>query len=59
MKDSKIAFVGYDVVHPLQKSLLIRTSLKENNTPENNRQVFLNTITEIKKLVMALQKEFK
>lgn len=57
--DDKVAYAGYDVVHPLQKTCIVRIALKENNTLDNNRKVFLSTLTEIKKLIMELKKEFK
>ena len=59
LDDDNVNYAAYDIIHPLQKSLIIRMSLKNNNTLENNKTVFLSTITHIKKLVMELKKDFK
>lgn len=58
MKNAAISFAGYEIVHPLKKTLIVRMSLKENNNLENNKKIFIDTITEIKKLTMELIKDW-
>jgi len=57
VKNDKVSFAGYDITHPLRKVLIIRLALKNNNNLENNKTVFIENITEIKKFIMELRKD--
>jgi len=58
LKNDLVSFSGFENVHPLKKILIVRTALEKENTLDNNKKVFIETITEIKKLVMELKKDF-
>jgi DNA-directed RNA polymerase subunit L len=57
--DPATSYAAYEVIHPLERNVIIRVATTENNTLENNKTVFIKTITEIKKLIMELKKSFK
>ena len=56
--DDKIEFCGYDIPHPLDNKLIIRTSLKQGNTMENNIDVFKNNIDKLVKIIDEVKKEW-
>ena len=58
LDDNKIEFSGYDIPHPLDNILIIRTSLKNNNTIENNINVFKNNIDKIVDIIDNVRKEW-
>jgi DNA-directed RNA polymerase subunit L len=58
LEDDKIEFCGYDIPHPLDNRLIVRTSLKQGNTMENNINVFKNNIDKLVKIVDELKKEW-
>jgi len=58
LKNPIVSYAGYDIVHPLKKCLNVRLALKENNTLEQNKKIFIDTITEIKKLTIDLIKDW-
>jgi DNA-directed RNA polymerase subunit L len=59
MKHAEVSYSGYEIVHPLKKTLIVRLALKENNNLEHNKKVFIDTITEIKKLTMDIIKDWE
>jgi len=56
---SKVAFVGYDVPHPLDPILLIRMGLKKNNTIDENNNVMSEIVTMLVGYIDDLQKEWE
>lgn len=58
LEDEKIEFCGYDIPHPLDNKLIIRTSLKQQNTMENNIEVFKNNIDKLLKIIEEVKKEW-
>ena len=55
---SKVAFVGYDIPHPLDPILLIRMGLNKDNTIESNNNVMIEVTTKIIGYIDSLQKEW-
>ena len=59
IEDKKVKFVGYDIPHPLDKKLLIRLALENNNTKENNIKVFKDNIDLVITIIDNMKKEWK
>lgn len=58
LEDDKIDFCGYDIPHPLDNKLIIRTSLKKDNTMENNIKLFKENIDKLIKIIEDIKKEW-
>ena len=59
IEDSNIKFVGYDIPHPLDKILIIRQGLINNNSIENNINLFKKYIDIIINIIDNMDKEWK
>jgi len=58
-EDNSIDYAGYYIPHPLDNKMIIRTSLKEKNTKENNIKLILKHINEIIKKYKKLLVDWK
>ena len=58
LKNSKIKFAGYDIPHPLDNKLIVRTSLEGNNSKEDNIKIFIDTIDIVIKIIDDVNKEW-
>jgi DNA-directed RNA polymerase subunit L len=59
VEDSRVVFCGYDIPHPLDNKLIIRTSLAKDNTMENNINIFKENIDILVKLLTDIKKEWE
>ncbi len=55
---AEIDYAGYVIVHPSDNKLLITTSLKTNNTIENNKKIFINVLNKVIEIFDKLIKEW-
>lgn len=58
LTDPEIKYAGYRVVHPNENTMIVRTALKNNNTLENNKKVFINNIKNIMNIFKQLQDDW-
>ncbi len=58
LTDPEIKYAGYRVVHPNENTMIVRTAIKNNNTLENNKKVFINNIKNIMNIVKQLQDDW-
>jgi DNA-directed RNA polymerase I and III subunit RPAC2 len=58
LDDDKIEYCGYDIPHPLDNKLIIRTALKQGNTMENNISVFKDNIDNLVKIIDEVKSEW-
>lgn len=56
---SKVAYVGYDIPHPLDPILLIRMGLNKDNTIDGNNAVMADIVTMLVGYIDDLQKEWE
>ena len=59
LKDERIKFAGYDIPHPLDNKLIVRTSLEKENTKENNIKIMNENIDNIHKIIDEINEEWK
>ncbi len=55
---SNMFYAGYLIPHPNDNILIIRTSIKEKNTFEENKKVFIENIENIIKIIDTLSKDW-
>ncbi len=56
--DDEIDYVGYDIPHPLYKEIIVRISLKKDNTIENIKKIIKLNINNLIQLLILLKKDF-
>jgi len=54
----EVRFAGYRIVHPNDNIMYIRTALKNNNTLEKNREVFIKNMNNVAELAKKLKDEW-
>jgi DNA-directed RNA polymerase subunit L len=58
LTNPEVDFAGYRIIHPNENTMNITTKLKNNNTLENNKKVFINNIKNIMKIVDNMKSEW-
>ena len=58
LDNPEIYYAGYIIPHPNDNKLLLTTSLKSNNTLENNKKIFISTLEKLIKLNTILIDEW-
>ena len=58
LKDSRVKFAGYDIPHPLDNKLIIRTSIDGSNTKEENIKVFIDSLDTVSNIIDEVEKEW-
>ena len=58
LKDSRVKFAGYDIPHPLDNKLIVRTSIDGSNTKEENIKVFIDSLDTVSKIIDEVEKEW-
>lgn len=59
LDNPEINYSGYIIPHPNDNKLLITTQLKNNNTEEGNKKIFLETLDYLSTLTDKLEKEWE
>jgi len=58
LDNENISYSGYIIPHPNDNKLLITTALQKDNTLENNKKVFINTLEKLIKINSSLIDEW-
>ena len=58
LKDSRVKFAGYDIPHPLDNKLVVRTSVGGSNSKEENIKVFTDCLDTVTKIIDDVEKEW-
>ena len=59
MSDNKVNYCGYVIKHPLQKNIVLRIKLNDENTLDKNVEVIIKVIDYIIDLLNKIDKELK